>query len=169
MGAFRRTSINVYDGSGFEIAEEKLFESVYDGDDRAIDEQFDPWLYTETDEKGNKLGFKILGTSHDDVSCQPHVLSPIQMINLQPHLPNSKRGESYWLKYSLVRDGASAMTFLQNVRGSTHTLLATETIDGEVFGGFFSNTWAIQNSYFGTGESFLWKMKTRRTTDIFMP
>lgn len=45
--------------------------------------------------------------------------------------------------------------------------MAMETIDGEVFGGFFSNAWTVQSDkYFGTGESFLWKMKQRRCVNI---
>jgi len=171
MMGFRQASVNMYGGGGFEVGDSNLFDSVYDDNntgngERKTDEQFDPWLFTETDEQGKKLDFKILGTSHDDSTCHPHVLSPIQMIQLQPHLPTSKRGESFWLKYSLVRDGSSLASLLRNIRGSSYTVLAIETIDGEVFGGFFTQNWQTQNGTFGTGESFLWKMKHRRTAEF---
>ncbi|OEU12133.1 hypothetical protein FRACYDRAFT_244393 [Fragilariopsis cylindrus CCMP1102] len=75
-------------------------------------------------------------------------------IDFNSHLPDSKRGESFWLKYSLVRDGSSLVSLLQN-------------IDGEVSGGFFSNSGTVQSDkYLGTGESFLWKMKQPRCVNI---
>ena len=39
-------------------------------------------------------------------------------------LPFTKMGENFWLKYSLVRDGASTHTFLQHMRSSKYVLLA---------------------------------------------
>ena len=160
--AFRRASVNIYGGDGFEVAEEDLFEKVYDGEERISDEDYDPWLFQEFDRTGKRRDFTILGTSHDDIDCHPHVLSPVQMDLFQPHLPDAKKGESFWLKYSLVRDGASTISFLKQVRASPYTLLAMETVDGEVFGGFFCSAWTIQPNYFGTGESFLWRMKDAR-------
>lgn len=160
--AFRRASVNIYGGDGFEVAEEDLFEKVYDGEERISYEDYDPWLFQEFDRTGKRRDFTILGTSHDDVDCHPHVLSPVQMDLFQPHLPDAKKGESFWLKYSLVRDGASTISFLKQVRASPYTLLAMETVDGEVFGGFFCSAWTIQPNYFGTGESFLWRMKDPR-------
>mmetsp|Transcript_10656 Transcript_10656/g.22477 ORF Transcript_10656/g.22477 Transcript_10656/m.22477 type:complete len:594 (-) Transcript_10656:2051-3832(-) len=160
---FRRASFNIYGGNGFEVADSGLFDEVYDGSKRQMFEDYDPWLFQETDESGKRrVDFNILGTSHDDVDCHPHVLSPIHMDRLQPFLPERKKGESFWLKYSLIRDGASIIPFLKQVRASPCTLLAMETVDGEVFGGFFAQPWTIQPRYFGNGESFLWRMKHRR-------
>jgi len=159
---YRRASVNIYGGEGFEIAEEGLFEQIYDGDSRRSYEDYDPWLFQETDKTGKRREFTILGTSHDDLECHPHVLSPVQMDRFQPFLPDTKKGESFWLKYSLVRDGASTISFLQQVRASPYTLLAMETVDGEVFGGFFASAWTVQPDYFGSGECFLWRMKHPR-------
>lgn len=154
----RMASVCLYDGQGFEVDDEQIF-AKYSGEE----EHYDPWICTETDEEGHKFDFHILGTSHDDPAAQPHVLTPILMNSFQPHLPDSKKGESFWLKYSLVRDGASVYTFLQHVRGSRYSLMAMETVDGEVFGAFVANAWTIQPSYFGTSESFVWRMKHSRT------
>lgn len=154
----RKASIFLYNGQGFEVDDEQIFSKYSD-----LEEHYDPWISTETDEEGHKFDFHILGTSHDDDAAQPHVLTPILMHSLQPHLPGSKRGESFWLKYSLVRDGASTATFLQHLRGCTYTLLAMETVDGEVFGAFVGHPWTIQPSYFGSPESFVWRMKHART------
>lgn len=75
-----------------------------------------------------------------------------------------QRGESYfWLKYSLVRDGASTVAFLQNLRGARYAVLSLETLEGEAFRALFiSAPWHIDRGVFGTGESFLWRMKSSR-------
>lgn len=122
---------------------------------------YDPWD-EETDRTGHAFDFHILGTSHYDQSALPHVLSPPIMHALQAALPMQHRGESFWLKYSLVRDGASIVTFLRNLRGSPTTLMAMETVDGEVFGAFTSSAWNIQPSFYGGGSSFLWRMTHSR-------
>ncbi len=150
----RRASENLYHGEGFEVGAEELF-SMYSTP------QYDPWD-EETDRSGHQFDFHILGTSHHDMSALPHVLSPPIMHALQAALPMQHQGESFWLKYSLVRDGASIMTFLQNLRGSTNTLMAMETVDGEVFGAFTSSAWTVQPSFFGKGDSFLWRMTHSR-------
>jgi hypothetical protein len=84
------------------------------------------------------------------------------MHRLQDSLPFCKRGESFWLKYSLVRDGASLSTLLNKSRGSKYSILALETLDGEVFGAFLGEPWHFDHSFYGTGESFVWKMKRNR-------
>jgi TLD len=105
----------------------------------------------------------ILGTSANDQEALPHVLSPPLMASLQAHLPWGKRGESMLLKFSLVRDGASLFSFLKHARAATSSILAIETVDGEVFGAFTSSHWHKSGSqYFGSGESFLWRMQHSR-------
>ena len=111
---------------------------------------------------GGSLGFKILGTSVADESSQPHVLSPPLMESLQAFLPSSKSGENFYMKYSMVRDGAHLQTLLKRARGVQYSILAIETLDGEVFGSFTGEAWRKSWNYFGTGESFLWKMRNSR-------
>jgi len=111
---------------------------------------------------GGTLPFRILGTSADDIDAHPHVLSPPLMESLQAFLPSSESGSNFWMKYSLVRDGASSQTFLQHARGAKYSILAIETLDGEVFGAFTAEPWRKNWNYFGSGESFLWKMRKSR-------
>ena len=154
----KRASRNIYLGEGFEVGAEDVFR-MYSQDTP----DYDPWRDNlEMDEEGHRFDFHILGTSPDDFDAQPHALSPPQMHALQGHLPMARKGESFWLKYSMVRDGASFSTLLQHVRGSHHTVMCMETVDGEVFGAFVSTPWSIQPNYFGSGECFLWKMKSNR-------
>ena len=112
----------------------------------------------------DKNSFLVLGTSADDESAQPHVLSPPMMDTLMFSLPQSLHSTNYWLKYSLVRDGASMETLIRYCRASPATLLAIETPRGEVFGSFTSSPWSIHPSYYGNAPSFVWKMQHSRRT-----
>lgn len=75
--------------------------------------------------------------------------------------------DNFWLKFSLIRDGASLDLLRKYCRAATHTVLAIETTNGEVFGAFTSAPWRLNNKYFGTGESFLWRMRHNRNTPVF--
>lgn len=105
---------------------------------------------------------RILGTSIHDETTKPQVLTMSIMDSMQPYLPYSKQGEGFWLKYSMVRDGANLRTVLDKTKRSSYTILAVETLDGEVFGAFTAKPWHITRTYYGTPESFLWRLKKRR-------
>jgi hypothetical protein len=107
--------------------------------------------------------FRILGTTADDETCHPHVLSPPLMESLQQFLPPGVAEQNWWLKYSLVRDGASIVSLLRHIRGATNTVIAIETVDGEVFGSFTSSPWRKNWNYYGNGECFLWRMRRTRS------
>lgn len=110
--------------------------------------------------------FRILGTSANDASCHPHVMSPPLMEGLMNFVPETLSNNNFWLKYSLVRDGASLLTMLRHARSSTATLLAIETTEGHVFGSFTVEPWRRAQGWYGTREAFLWKMRRSRAQDI---
>eukprot|EP00977_Amphora_coffeiformis_P001984 scaffold375_cov157-Amphora_coffeaeformis.AAC.4 len=115
----------------------------------------------------NSVGpFRILGTSANDASCHPHVLSPPLMEALLNFVPETLSNNNFWLKYSVVRDGANLLTMLRHVRSSTATLLAIETTEGHVFGSFTAEAWRLAQGWYGTREAFLWKMRRTRAQDI---
>lgn len=145
----------------------------------SLEEQFDTWQVLN-DEYADDFGygchsdldgkmddsdrdtFKILGTSADDISAQPHVLSPPLMESLLNFVPEHLSSENLWLKYSLVRDGASLDTFRNYLKAAQYTIIAIQTTSGDVFGSFTSSLWQEHHGYFGSGEAFVWKMKTNR-------
>lgn len=115
-------------------------------DDIDMDWKHNIWnvLSDDCEEYGygrRSLPFQILGTSANDEASHPHCLSPPLMESLSNFLPYSLTHQNFWMKYSLVRDGASLFTLLQNVRASKHTLIALETTGGDVFGAFTSTPW----------------------------
>jgi len=85
------------------------------------------------------------------------------MESLQNFMPSSISENNWLLKYSLVRDGASSPSLLRHIRGTKHCVIAIETIDGEVFGSFTSSPWRKNWNYYGSGESFLWRMRRTRS------
>lgn len=125
----------------------------------------------EVDDDGNPLPpqtqspFRILGTSADDVSCHPHVLSPPLMEALLEFMPETLSSDyHFWLKYSMVRDGGGLFQLVKHVRTSQHTLLAIETTDGHVFGAFTLHPWRLSNQFYGSSNSFLWRLRHSRMT-----
>lgn len=111
--------------------------------------------------------FKILGTSVNDVEAQPHVLSPPLMDSLLNFVPESVSMQNYWLKFSLIRDGASLYTLKQYCKAAPYTILAIETTTGDVFGSFTSHTWKNQPSFYGSPPAFLWRMRQNRRTPCY--
>jgi len=111
--------------------------------------------------------FTILGTFADDASCQPHVLSPPLMDALMNFLPEQLVGQNFWLKFSLLRDGAALETLKRYTRAATYTIVAIETRKGEVFGAFTSSPWRNHFGYYGTAPAFVWKMRHSRQTKCY--
>ena len=121
-----------------------------------------PWSTSSELLDLHRFNCRALGTSANDESAKPHVLTAAMMDAFQDHLPFTKRGEQFWLKYSLVRDGSSMQTLLHQSKGSDYTVVAIETMDGEVFGAFTARPWDINYKYYGSHESFLWRLSGPR-------
>jgi hypothetical protein len=118
-------------------------------------------------EASDQHHFKIIGTSADDTSAHPHVLSPPLMDALMSFLPDALTNQNYWLKFSLARDGASLETLKQYSRASPNTILAIETGKGEVFGSFTSNPWRNGHGFYGGPPAYVWKMRKCRQTKCY--
>ncbi|CAB9515556.1 Oxidation resistance protein 1 [Seminavis robusta] len=108
--------------------------------------------------------FFILGTHKNDKSCLPHVATPPLMEALRQHLPMSCSEDNFWLKYSMVRDGASTQVLATKLLMVKNTFVAIETLDGDVFGCFMTRPWERTSKFEHDGESFLWRMKHRHST-----
>ena len=120
----------------------------------------------DDDDEDELWDYRILGTlGGTDPDCAPHVLTPPMMRALRPHLPTSIQCDNFWLKYSLLRDGASLETMVHQLRNSTRTVLAVETTDGHVLGAVCSSPWTPHgHKFFGSGESFVWQLRRSRYT-----
>jgi len=115
---------------------------------------------------GQDYPFRILGV---DERAPPSVLTPMLMEAMRGFIPVSLSEEHFWLKFNLQRDGYDLCAMLSKVRTSRQTILAVETRDGYVFGAFCSSPWRIQRSWYGSGESFLWRLKNSRRESPNVP
>lgn len=148
---------------GFAAKDEETSTLVSNSPASSTDKRQDDIAEVDSDDDTDLHDFKILGTGVDDLSAQPHVLSPPLMDSLLNFLPNSLKYENFWLKYSLVRDGSSIDTFRRYTRASINSILAIETLNGDVFGCFTTSPWENEgNEFNGNGESFVWKMRYNR-------
>ena len=86
----------------------------------------------------DKVNFFILGTHKRDKACVPHVLTPPLMNALQKHLPRRNAQSNFWLKYSLLRDGATMHALEAKAGLSRFNIVAIETLKGNVFGCFMT-------------------------------
>lgn len=123
-------------------------------------------IYQHPSTSANTHPFRILGTHAHDTSCHPHVLSPPLMATLLQHMPYQNQHDNLWLRYSLVRDGASRQILLEQARGiKSPTLLALETVEGEVLGCCSTSPWQQEPSSFpaaSVGSPFLWRLRQSR-------
>lgn len=217
-------------GQGIEVTGEGVGNEEEEDDDEDDDINHSASDASRSGHPRQAAPFRILGTSADDISCHPHVLSPPLMESLLAFVPdyttgtistvasssnddkdpattdpNVKSGSvpaidchqlqcpqdtttlptasakildpmlrldtlmpvpassyNFWLKYSLVRDGPSLWTFLRQVRASTLCFLAIETDEGHVFGAFTSQPWRLSKGWYGSKDTFLWKMRRSR-------
>ena len=117
--------------------------------------RFNGWKYY----KPAECPFRILG--HFDPRL-PRVLTPFIMENLRGFFPMGAVESNFWLKYSLVRDGASLPTLLDSIHNSTFTIIGVETHDGEVFGSFTATPWRPGTRWFGSKDAFVWRLKKSR-------
>jgi len=153
----RRPSFHTQTTSASEVEEENEWYGHF---------EYDAWVDAPEEDGGviDLVPFRILGTSADDIDAHPHVLSPPLMESIQAFFPMAKTSDNFWMKYSLVRDGASMHTLLQHARGAEFSILALETVDGEVMGAFTTEPWRKTWSCFGGSDSFLWRMRHSRQT-----
>mmetsp|Transcript_27328 Transcript_27328/g.74767 ORF Transcript_27328/g.74767 Transcript_27328/m.74767 type:complete len:770 (-) Transcript_27328:1000-3309(-) len=107
----------------------------------------------------DKVTFFILGTHKKDKTCVPHVLTPPLMNALQKYLPSRHSANNFWLKFSLLRDGATMHALEAKSGLSRFNIMAIETLKGDVFGCFMTK---VRNAL-EQRHHFL-KMKMMRTT-----
>eukprot|EP00588_Corethron_pennatum_P005991 CAMPEP_0194290232 /NCGR_PEP_ID=MMETSP0169-20130528/40797_1 /TAXON_ID=218684 /ORGANISM="Corethron pennatum, Strain L29A3" /LENGTH=340 /DNA_ID=CAMNT_0039037765 /DNA_START=191 /DNA_END=1210 /DNA_ORIENTATION=- len=141
-----------------------------DDDDDNDDEDSDPFVQANMIHPSHS--FLIFGTDeNNELSAQQqpqhNIIYPSLMESLRNFFPYVISEDNFWLKYSLVRDGASLSSLLSTLRVHPRTLVAIETTDGEIFGSFTSAPWRRNGqTYFGRGESFLWRLRQNHPGDL---
>lgn len=78
----------------------------------------------------------------------------------QNSLPPMLRFAKWKRVFSLLRDGSSFLTAMNNCRAEKATIIAVETTAGEIFGCFANNKWEAPQGalrFFGSGECFVFR------------
>ena len=86
------------------------------------------------------------------------LMSPSHAAFLVDAIPDRYKQASWKLAYSTSRDGISLRTLFRRVSDHSPTLLVVEDMDGSVFGAYASESWRISTKYYGTGETFVFKL-----------
>lgn len=73
------------------------------------------------------------------------------------YLPHRLQHCSWALAFASDKHGISLSTFYQRLGDEQYSLLFVEDHNGQVFGGFASAPWEVQEGYFGSGESFVFQ------------
>jgi len=93
------------------------------------------------------------------------LLTIAQMSTLNTSLPMSLQFSKWHLLYSIADHGADIVSFYKFTKGEAHTVLVVETDKGEVFGGFAAEPWRQSVDYYGSGESFVYRVGSCAAAD----
>lgn len=115
------------------------------------------------------------------VSEESNLVSLDDMRLIASHMPLRHRTKKWTLLYSTLRDGISMQTLLRKSKGKHPTVLIVRDMSKNVFGAFCSESWRISSRYYGTGETFVfrvdpepavwhwwWKKSSEIQNDFFM-
>jgi hypothetical protein len=117
-----------------------------------------PTIFAEDDVDDDDLQdspYPILGAG----SLRSRLVKVRLMEALRGFLPYAVSEQNFWLKFSLELDGCSLKTLLHKMRGSESCLLVIQAKGDEerIFGSFTSSPWRRHESWYGSGQSFLFK------------
>ncbi|CAO3594307.1 unnamed protein product [Absidia cylindrospora] len=140
--------------------------TILDDDD---DEQEEGWSLISAESptsgklaeiKRTALGLHSLQLVSRYQTTRP-VLENYMAEKILPWLPRRVVASQHqWnLLYSLDQHGASIQTLYHQVTNKGPCLLAIQDDDGDIFGAFISESMKVNTSFYGSGESFLWKIK----------
>lgn len=122
-----------------------------------------PSPYSYSTWQKNNESCDILGLPNE-FNQELQVLSPPMMDKLRANLPFTVADDQFWLKYAMVKNGASLHGLYNSIRQCSKTLVVIETVNGEVFGAFVSSPWRKYSSFYGSCETFLWRLRKSRFT-----
>lgn len=100
------------------------------------------------------------GVHYEREPSEPSQLISIDDMNaISSHAPLRHRHKKWVLLYSTLRDGISMQTLLRKAKGHAPTVLLVRDMSRHVFGAFCSESWRMSQRYFGTGETFVFRVE----------
>mmetsp|Transcript_30108 Transcript_30108/g.55964 ORF Transcript_30108/g.55964 Transcript_30108/m.55964 type:complete len:444 (+) Transcript_30108:161-1492(+) len=95
------------------------------------------------------------------------ILSQSHAQALAAYLPAILQSNKWSLLYSVLNNGADLFSFYKLTKGAGTTVLVVETMQGDVFGGFATEQWHVDTSFYGGGESFIFKIVDSKRVKVF--
>jgi len=87
------------------------------------------------------------------------VLTSDYLITLQRYLPARLRLIDKWhLLFGTQTHGISLNTFYTRTKDEGPSIIVIKDKGGRIFGGFASDSWRIESRFYGTGESFVFRV-----------
>ncbi|UPR00937.1 TLD domain-containing protein [Chloropicon primus] len=98
-----------------------------------------------------KLSTKVVSES-----C---LLLPQHIDFLIESVPDRYKQHKWDLLYSTARDGISLQTLYRRVAKTSPTILVVKDMQSHVFGVFAPDPWKVHHKFYGTGETFVFKLE----------
>ncbi|KAI9482686.1 MAG: TLD-domain-containing protein [Benjaminiella poitrasii] len=117
-----------------------------------------PTRHVQSNEFDSMPSVKLTNRKHDTEPVMTEAIAEL----IRPYIPKRYRIAQKWgLIYSLDQHGISLSTLYTLMkRYDGPCIMILKDADKQIFGAYLSNSLALQNYYYGTGECFLWKLTT---------
>lgn len=112
-------------------------------------------------ERASTDTFRVTGADTSEI------VTPEQLKQIIRVTPRRFQLEDWSKCYSMTRDGASVTRFLQCLESLGGSILIIRDSAGRCFGGFSAEPWASHDSYYGSGECFVFKFDEHKKFAYF--
>lgn len=121
----------------------------------------------DTEDEGSKVPPVVAPAPvrlRQDSGGYPHVQGASELLNaeqlaqLHEKIPIVLQFDTWIKLYSVLDNGADLSTFYNSTAYSPYSIIMVQTYDNEVFGGFASDIWKPSTKFYGSGESFVFKV-----------
>jgi len=104
---------------------------------------------------GNEVDWEFIPELHG----KSYILKADDVTVLYTFLPPRSKLRDWELLFCTSTHGVSMNTFYNKTRDFEPTILLVEDAHGHVFGAYTSESWLKQKGFYGTGETFLFKLR----------
>lgn len=93
------------------------------------------------------------------IVSESSLLLPEHIVFLIERMPDRFAQHKWDLLYSTCRDGISLQTLYRRVASTCPTILVVKDMQNHVFGVFAPDPWKVNHKFYGTGETFVFKLE----------
>jgi len=113
---------------------------------------------TETCDSNTSRDSAVGTTFRFRLSQSSQIVAEEQFMQLLEQIPGRYHERDFTLRYSTMEHGISLQTFYARVGRHSPMIILIRDSKKSVFGGFSSVPWRPEKSYYGTGESFVFRL-----------